>query len=576
MAKYDGAKILARALKNEGIDRIFTLSGGHIFRVYQECEKIGIETVDFRHEGAAAYAAEAYAIATGKPAVVVLTAGPGVTNAMTQLADCNYGRVPVLFIGGASAQMHNLYDVLQQYDTLTMMKPHTRFCERVEETRRIADYVAAAYRHMLAPHIGPAYIEIPMDILELNEVEESEVNFPERYRSEARMFGDPALIAQAADLLISAERPVMFVGDGSQYGCKNYTVFQEMAEYLQIPTDFSEGNLGRYCTEDDQPLFQTANLAANQADCILLLNFKPFHTIAKNMNREAKMISVSRYAEDIGLNLPIDVGIVGQADAVAEQLLEVIKRKTEKRSESDYVESLMVMREAMLESIAEGYDSDDCPIRPARLAYDIYQFLNSEAGHDFCYFPDGGDCLTWATLMRTFVGMKHWFPGRFALIPNLGGVGYSMGATTGLYCAVGKPVIHSIGDGSMGFYLGELFTYAKMKMPHVLVIFNDGYWGMIKAFSMAQDPDLNHDIGQVIAPRNGDSYYHYERIAEAWGGYGTVVSRAKDILPEIKKAAESVMEGKPAIVNVLMGCKEEYFSFMTNSLYQELTTPSEF
>ena len=573
MARLDGAEILARALKNEGVEKVFTLSGGHIFRVYQECDKLGIDIIGTRHEGAAAFAAQHYALTSGKPGVVLLTAGPGVTNAMTQVAECSMGDVPVLFLGGAAALFHELTAALQEYDTLGMMKPHTVFASKVKETHRIAEHIAVAFRSMLGAKTGPAYIELPVDILEVHLVEEETVKFPENYRAKGRILGDPADVEKAADLLINAEKPMIWVGDGAQFNCQNYTVFKELAEYLQIPADFSNSNLGRFVTHNEDPLFQVGALAMTQADVITLLNYRPILMIAEQFPDDCKLINVNRNGDHVGLNFPVEVGMIGHADAVAEQILKAVKSKTAKRDSSEWVDSLVSMRSAFAPMALDGYDSDESPIRAVRLAYDIFTFLQSPEGQEFCYIFDGGDSVTWPSIIRSFRPLQLDFPGIFYIASYKGAVGNSMGAVTGVYKSEGRPIIHSIGDGSFGQYTAELFTYAQKKIPYVVVIFNDANWGMIKAFSMIKAPDENHDIGQLINLDEGDGYFRYEKIADAWGGYGVCVTQPEDIIPEIKKAAEACKSGKPAIVNCLVACKKEYFSMQTNSLYQHVVTP---
>jgi len=573
MAKYDGAMILAKALKNEGVEKIFTLTGGHIYRVFQEAEKLGIDVIDCRHEGAAAYAAEGYALATGKPGVVILTAGPGVTNAMTQVADCMLGNVPVLFLGGASSTEHDLTEVLQEYDTLTMMKPNTVWSIEVQETHRIAEHIAVAFRNMMGCVPGPVYVELPMDVLEVIKVDEEIVKFPTRSRTNARIFGDPAEIEKAAELLINAKKPAMMIGDGAQFNCKNFDVFRELAEYLQIPTDVSMTNSGRFF-KDDKPLFQVGSAAAAQADVLLLLSHKPNLAALGGLSENAKIINVHRNHQHVGLNIPLDIGIIGYADAVAEQILDAVNDKTEKINARPWIDELVKQVEATAKMLEPLMNSDSAPLHPARVAADVIRFLNSPEGQEHCYIMDGGDSVTWPLILKSFLGFQNNFNCRSFYASYMGCIGASWGTLNGLYQATGRPILHSIGDGSFGQYIGELFTFAKLKIPYVCVLFNDGNWGMIKAFSMYQVPEENHDLGQLITPQCVDGYFNYETIAAAWGGYGVCVKDPKDIIPEIQKACESAKDGKPAIVNCLTQCKKEFFSPATVGLYTQLSNPA--
>lgn len=571
MAQTDGATILAKALKNEGVEKIFTLTGGHIFRVYQEATKLGIDVIDFRHEGAAAYAAEGYALATGKPGVVILTAGPGVTNAMTQVADCKLGNVPVLFLGGASSTEHDLTEVLQEYDTLTMMKPNTIWSIEVQETHRIAEHIAVAFRNMMGNVPGPVYVELPMDVLEVRKVDESIVKYPTNSRTNARIFGDPVEIEKAAELLINAQKPAMVIGDGAQFNCQNFDVFRDLAQYLQIPTDVSNTNQGRFFS-NDQPLFQVGGLAAAQADVLLLLSHKPNLSALDGLNLKAKIINVHRNHQHVGLNIPLDVGIIGYADAVAEQILEVVKSRIKKRDSGKWVDELAAQQRATLKNLEPLLRNDSVPMHPARVAADIVGFLKTPEGQKYAYVADGGDSVTWAFIAKSVLGLQQNFNGRFFYASYMGCVGASWGTLNGLHQATGRPIFHSIGDGSYGQYVGELYTIAKFKIPYVCVIFNDGNWGMIKAFSMLDVPDENHDLGALIAPEDG--YFHYETIAGSWGGYGVCIKEPKDLVPAIQTASEAAQGGKPAIVNCLLQCKEEFFSPGSTGLYHQLSNPA--
>jgi len=512
-------------------------------------------------------------LVTGKPGVVLLTAGPGVTNAMTQVADCKLGNVPVLFLGGASATSHDLTEDLQEYDTLTMMKNNTIWSIEVQETHRIAEHIAIAFRNLTGAIPGPVYVELPMDILEINEVDEEIVRYPSRYRTDARIFGDPAEIEKAADLLVNAEKVAISIGDGAQYNCKNFSVFEELAEYLQIPTGVSMSNKGRFFKEN-KPLYQVSTLAESQADVILLFSQKPHYQISLGLNPEAKIINVHRNSQHIGLNIPLEVGIIGYADAVAEQILAAVKAKTAKRDSNPWVDELWAMKEAVFEGMfGEAATSDVIPMHPGRVASEIAKFMKTPESQDLCYFVDGGDSLTWPLIMAGYHNCEQNFLARTFYASYQGCIGASWGMLNGAYQALKKPILHSIGDGSFGQYVGELYTFAKFKIPYVCVIFNDNNWGMIKAFSMEKVPDQNHDIGAVIAPDYGDGYFHYETIANGWGGYGVCVKKPEDIIPEIKKAVEAAKSGKPAIVNCITDCKDEYFSVATKGLYTQLADP---
>ncbi len=229
---------------------------------------------------------------------------------------------------------------------------------------------------------------------------------------------------------------------------------------------------------------------------------------------------------------------------------------------------------AAAEAMAPLFNCEAVPLHPARVAKSIITFLNSAAGQEMAYFADGGDSVTWGLISAAVLGLSHPFVGRGFLHSSIGCVGASWGVISGYYQAYKRPILHSIGDGSFGQYIGELYTFAKEKIPYVCIIFNDGNWGMIKAFSMCQVPEEDHDLGALICmPDCADGYFHYETIAQGWGGKGYCVKDPSQLDATIAEAVESAKDGVPAIVNVLVDCKKEYFSMATVGLYQELSSP---
>src|SRR5690242_4165203 len=205
-----GRHLVAKALKNEGVDTIFTLCGGHIIDIYDGCIDEGIKIVDVRHEQVAAHAADGYARQTGRLGCVVTTAGPGCTNAVTGIATAFRSESPVLHIGGQSALAQWKMQGLQDLPHVDMMRPITKFASTVMSTERVADMVAMAAREAFAGAYGPVYLEIPRDVLD-REVDITKAVLPQpgKYRASTKSIGDPADIERLADILVNAERPAI-------------------------------------------------------------------------------------------------------------------------------------------------------------------------------------------------------------------------------------------------------------------------------------------------------------------------------------------------------------------------------
>src|SRR3954452_12640737 len=206
-----GGHLVAKALKAEGVDVIFTLCGGHIIDIYDGCVDEGIDVIDVRHEQVAAHAADAYARFTGKPGCAVVTAGPGTTDAITGVANAFRAESPFLLIGGQGALSQHKMGSLQDLPHVDMMTPITKFAATVPSTERVADIVSMAFRECYHGAPGPSFLEIPRDVLDAKVPLES-ARIPERYRASTRAAGDPADLERLADLLVRADRPSVLLG----------------------------------------------------------------------------------------------------------------------------------------------------------------------------------------------------------------------------------------------------------------------------------------------------------------------------------------------------------------------------
>ena len=224
MGKINGGYLAARALKDEGVEVVFTLVGGHITQLLYGIRDAGIKVVDCRHECAAAYAADAYARATGKPGVVITTAGPGITDTVTAMIEAKMLGSPVIHIGGAGMQPFVDTGALQCINSLEVMATCTKWARRVVSPQRTAEYITMAFRYALADTPGPVYLEMPADVLAVPFDEDSiqPRNLPKKYRTDAVPFGDPALIDEVAEALERTVRRMLHEArrapSGSRYG----------------------------------------------------------------------------------------------------------------------------------------------------------------------------------------------------------------------------------------------------------------------------------------------------------------------------------------------------------------------
>src|SRR5438093_5713942 len=263
-----GGHRVAQALKAEGVTHLFTLSGGHIAPIYDGCVREGIRVVDFRHEQAAAHAADGWARVTLEPGVAAVTAGPGVTDAVTGIANALYANSPMLLLSGKNPIVEFEMGSLQEMDQVTLVSSITKWARTCFDVRRLPDYVATALRHAMTGRKGPVFLDVPIDV-QLNAVP-SDVTLPRAYPTDARPLGDPDLVKRAVECIRDATRPIVFAGSGVRWAGA-HEALGELAHAIKAPVFLN--SLGRGCLPPDDPYFFSAarKLALSRADVVLAL-----------------------------------------------------------------------------------------------------------------------------------------------------------------------------------------------------------------------------------------------------------------------------------------------------------------
>jgi len=539
MAQIDGGDLVARMLKREGIDTIFTLSGGHIQNIYDGCIDEGIRVIDTRHEQVAGHAAEGYSRLTRKCGVAVVTAGPGVTDTVTAVATAYQNASPLLVIGGAAPLRTSLMGALQEIPgTVEMMRPITKWSATIPFTNRIPDYLAQAFRIALTGRYGPVFLEIPSDIL-FGRVEEEQVRLPEGYRTEGKTQGDAVLINQAALLLANAERPVVMGGTGV-YWSDAGDALRELAEKVQAPIYLNDMGRGTVSQEHPQFMSRTRRTALGEADVVLfagtMIDFRLRY--GSSVGPQAKMISIDIDPNELGRNRGIDVGIEGDPRTALQQIRAEIGNRTIKHDA--WLSKLRDGETKVLELRQKWLHSENSPIHPLRLCNEMAKFVDE----DTIVVGDGGDIVATASQV-----LPVNQPGQFMGPGPLGTLGVGTG-----FCIAAKSVhperrvLMVNGDGSFGLNGFDFDTLVRFNMPVVAVVGNDRQWGQIL---VGQEKMYGEE--RVVATRLGDNA-RYDKVVEALGGHGEFVTEPGDIFPAIERAFAS---GKPACVNVIIDQKPE-------------------
>ncbi|HEY1353854.1 MAG TPA: acetolactate synthase [Ktedonobacteraceae bacterium] len=540
MGLLHGGWLVAKVLQREGVEVVFTLSGGHIAGIYDGCLREGIRVVDTRHEQAAVHAAEGWAKVTRKPGVALLTAGPGVTDGITGVANAYLAGSPVLVIGGAAPQ--GLWDrgALQEMGQLELLRPITKWARSVHETSRLGEYTAMAFRQMLSGKPGPAFLEMPMDILAGFADTETlwDPGQPASYRYQGRIAPDPVMLEQAAALLERAQRPVIMAGT-SVWWCEAADPLRQLAERLNAPVYLN--GAGRGCLPPTHPLFfsNSRRKALEGADTILAvgtrMDFRLNHGQPPLIPAAASVIWLDLAAEDVGVNRGAQAALVGDVGLSMGQLAQGVRQLPA----GAWLEYIREQERRGQERDREALHADVVPIHPLRFCREIRDFLDEET----TVVGDGGDIVSYAGRVINVCKPGYWLDsGPMGCLGT--GTGFAMAAQL---ARPGKRVLMIYGDGSFGLNGMEFESMVRQKLPIVAIIGNDGAWGQIKHPQKAM---VGHTTAAELTPG-----IRYDKMVEALGGYGELVERPEAIRPALERAFAS---GLPACVNVLIDPDRPY------------------
>jgi len=527
LTKLHGGQIIARALKAEGVDTVFTLTGGHIVAILDGCVQEGIRVVDVRHEQAAAHAAEAYGRLTGRLGVAVVTAGPGVTDAVTGVANAFYSHTPMLLLGGRHLKRQELMGGLQEMDHPQLFRSITRWAGTAWEPNRLAETVAHAARAAFAGRGGPVFLDVPMDI-QLDMVDEAAIRWPENYRSNTpRQAGEEAMAAMIARL-VEAERPVIFAGGGFRPG--GMSGLGQLAEALGAPVYLNSQARGSLA--HDHPLLgnYTRSAAFAGADVVLALGVDwDFRTgYGRKIHPDATVIQIDADATKIGWNRSAHIGVEADPATVVEQLVASASRFGGRTEWADQMAELEAQQRA---TALDEADTDASPVMPQRFAREVAGFF----GPDSIIAVDGGDIVsTTAKWLQVSTAGHVLDPGPFGTLGT--GAPFAIAAKVAF---PDKLVGIVYGDGGFGFNGMEYDTMIRLGLPVIGVIGNDGVWNNIKTFHRAFYPD------RLVATDLG--VRRYDRMVEGLGGHGEFVEDPSQIRPALERARDS---GLPALVNV--------------------------
>ena len=538
MARLTGGHLFIRCLKQEGIEKVFTIVGDTILPLVDAAEDEGIQFIDTRHEGAALHMADGYARITGKPAVGIFTGGPGFSNAISALPAIYTSESPVVFVAGCAELPEKGMTAFQEIDQVNMAAPVTKGSWLIHDKRRIPEYVATAFRTATTGRPGPVHLTLPIDLQDA-EISEDELPqyLPQEYRPMGRPQGDPALIEEAAALLRGARRPVIIAGNPARYSVASEQL-EKLAESTGIPVFTVEQARG--LLDDEHPLcFGYADGALNptarrfrEADAALLLGKRLDHRYRYGgvFSDDAKLIQVDASPAEIGRNRGVAVGIQGDLGAVVEQLTAAFSSSAAtSESKATWVDQLRQDRNAWDEEL-RGKATGEEPMHPL----DVYTGLEKHLDDDTVVIFDGGDYVQWG---RAYIKARK--PGHFMRLGPLSHLG--AGIPYGMAAKLANPdskVLVFIGDGAFGFYTMEYDTCIRHNLPITTVLGNDATWGIDKTFQVAY---YGRAVGTDLR------HIRYDKVVDAIGGYTEHVENPADVGEAVGRALAS---GRPSLVDI--------------------------
>ncbi|HEY2771499.1 MAG TPA: acetolactate synthase [Solirubrobacteraceae bacterium] len=526
-----GGRLIARRLRAHGVSKLFTLSGGHLFSLYDGCREEGIDLVDVRHEQSAAFAAEGWAKVTRTAGACALTAGPGVTNGMSAIASASQNNSPIVVLGGRAPQFRWGQGSLQEIDHVPFVRPLVKLAATSSDLMEIPGLVDDAFMAALTPHFGPTFVDFPLDHA-FRTLTADEDDFAAAPVAPHVHVADPRALDRAVALLRDAERPAIMAGTGLYWG-RGEAALRALAEELRIPV-FLNG-LARGCVPADHELFfsRARGTALGQADVALVigvpLDFRLGFGAAFAEDAEIIVIDVAeperdpprRVAAELYGSLPDtlrDLRVGAEGDGASER--------------DGWVASLRSVEDEKRAGEAEQFTDDRAPLHPMRIYGELAQLLDRDA----IVVGDGGDFVSFAGRVVDSFEPGCWLdPGPYGCLGS--GPGYALAAKL---ARPERQVVLLLGDGAFGFSGLEFDTLARHGVAVVGVIGNNGIWALEKH---PMESLYGYSVAADLRPGT-----RYDQIADALGCESEFVERPDQLRPALERAFAS---GRPALVNVL-------------------------
>ncbi|MEO8876529.1 MAG: thiamine pyrophosphate-binding protein, partial [Polyangiaceae bacterium] len=497
MAFVHGGRLVAQALKRHGVSHLFTLCGGHIQAIYDGCIDEKIRVIDVRHEQTAGHAADGYARVTGKPGVCAVTAGPGVTDVVTAVANAQRAGIPMIVIGGAGPKILCDMGSLQDMDSVTLMRPITKWSVQVPQADRIAEYIDSAFRIAQANVPGPVFLEMPLDLL-MNGADDAALPATAPLENPPRPAGDKNSIARASEILKNAKRPVFIVGSQIRWS-PNREAVKAAADAFQAPFYLNGMARGAIPQAHAGLMSRSRKFALAQADAVFMFgtpfDFRVDYGRSPTWAADAKIVQIDLDGAELGRNRKVELAIHGDSGLVLQQLIDSVGKKDDAKEWLDVVRAQETKQQSKM--LAEK-DSDASPPNPLRVCNEIGKRL----GKNDIVVGDGGDFVATAAYVLKMEWPQLWMdPGPLGTL----GVGVSF-AMASKFAEPDKEVVCLFGDGTFGMTGWDMQTAMRFGLPFIGIIGNNSYMNQIRAGQIMKYGKEKGDIGNYLGDVNFEDF----------------------------------------------------------------------
>jgi acetolactate synthase I/II/III large subunit len=529
-ATLHGGHLLAKRLKAHGVTKLFTLSGGHLFSIYDGCREEGIDIVDVRHEQSAAFAAEGWAKVTRSPGVCALTAGPGVTNGMSAIASASMNNSPMVVLGGRAPAMRWGQGSLQEIDHVPFVRPLVKLATTADSTAEIPGLIDEAFSVAVTPHTGPAFVDLPLDHVFSHAPDEGSDPAPLPDPSA----GPPAPGVDAAlALLREAERLVIMAGTNLYWG-RGEAALVRLAESLRIPV-FLNG-LARGCVPADHELYfsRARSAGLREADVALVIGVPMDFRLGfgASFGEETEIVVVQPAEPLRDHPRPVAAELYGALPATLDALAEATSSGDAGSLRASWIEHLRSIETEKRSAEQAEMEDDRAPLHPMRLYAELAQVVDRDA----IVIGDGGDFVSFAGRVVDTYQPGCWLdPGPFGCLGS--GPGYALAAKLAF---PQRQVVLLLGDGAFGFSGMEFDTLSRHGVDVVGVMGNNGIWALEKH---PMEFLYGYSVAADLVPER-----RYDQMVEALGGHGELVRAPGELRGALERAFAA---GRPALVNVL-------------------------